>query len=314
MKYRVLLTGKSNSIIDDFFEQMYDCFEALTTSARHDDMLRHIRYFEPDIFVYCLYNEPRENYNQIISIRYKLQEERITFVLIGSKEDCDEFERVAVNVADLVLYKPLSAGNVQTRILEYMKGKNPSATDEKIETAGDVYEPAAGGAAAYPALFPQGEEADDEDAFMQRVAAFERTLRMLPEAEQPEEPPTAPRRRLILVVDDDPLMLKMLKEQLHEEYDVATAVSGKIALKFLDRKHPDLILLDYEMPVESGAEVLEKIRAREETKEIPVVFLTGVSEREKIQEALALKPQGYLLKPVERSKLMEIIRKVADKN
>ena len=142
---------------------------------------------------------------------------------------------------------------------------------------------------------------------MERVAAFERMVTM---QTQPPEEPQPPKRRLILVVDDDPLMLKMLKEQLREEYDVATAVSGKIALKYLERRRPDLILLDYQMPVESGAEILEKIRAKEEIREIPVVFLTGVSEREKIQEALALKPQGYLLKPVERSKLLKIIKKV----
>ena len=303
MKYRVLLTGKSNSIIDDFFEQMYDCFEALTTSARHDDMLRHIRYFEPDIFVYCLYNEPRENYNQIISIRYKFQEQRIAFVVIGSKEDCDEFERVAVNTADLVLYKPLSADSVQKEIEKLLKRRNPGAAEEEPA----ISPSAMAGSALGVSPFPRGGEADDEDAFMERVAAFERMVTM---QTQPPEEPQPPKRRLILVVDDDPLMLKMLKEQLREEYDVATAVSGKIALKYLERRRPDLILLDYQMPVESGAEILEKIRAKEEIREIPVVFLTGVSEREKIQEALALKPQGYLLKPVERSKLLEIIKKV----
>ena len=105
------------------------------------------------------------------------------------------------------------------------------------------------------------------------------------------------------------MMLKLLKEHLHDEYDIATAISGKIAMKFLERKRTDLILLDYEMPVENGPAVLEKLRANEATKDLPVIFLTGVSDREKIQEALVLKPQGYLLKPVEREKLLEIIIK-----
>ena len=111
-------------------------------------------------------------------------------------------------------------------------------------------------------------------------------------------------------MDDDPLMLKMLKEQLREDYDVATAVSGKIAMKFLERKKTNLILLDYEMPGENGPEVLEKLRAGDATKNIPVIFLTGVPEREKIQEALALKPQSYLLKPVDHEKLINAITKV----
>ncbi len=120
---------------------------------------------------------------------------------------------------------------------------------------------------------------------------------------------TASQRAHILVVDDDPLMLKMLKEQLREDYDVATAVSGKIAMKFLERKKTNLILLDYEMPEENGPAVLEKLRANDATKDVPVIFLTGVSEREKIQEALALKPQSYLLKPVDREKLLNAITK-----
>ncbi len=81
-------------------------------------------------------------------------------------------------------------------------------------------------------------------------------------------------------------------------------------MKFLERKKTNLILLDYEMPGETGPEILEKLRANDVTKDIPVIFLTGVSEREKIQEALVLKPQSYLLKPVDHEKLRSAIAKV----
>ena len=64
------------------------------------------------------------------------------------------------------------------------------------------------------------------------------------------------------------------------------------------------------MPGETGPEILEKLRANDVTKDIPVIFLTGVSEREKIQEALVLKPQSYLLKPVDHEKLRSAIAKV----
>lgn len=117
------------------------------------------------------------------------------------------------------------------------------------------------------------------------------------------------RKRHILVVDDDVRILRFLKAYLRE-YDVATAVNGSQAMKFLETKKTDLILLDYEMPVENGPEVLKKLRENERTKEIPVVFLTGVADSDKIQEVLLMKPQGYLLKPINRGKLMEIIKKV----
>lgn len=116
------------------------------------------------------------------------------------------------------------------------------------------------------------------------------------------------RRKHILVVDDDVRILKMLKVHL-QDYDVATAISGKLALKFLETKTTDLILLDYEMPGEKGPEVLKKLRDNDKTKDIPVIFLTGVAEKDKIEEVLLMQPQGYLLKPINRTKLLETIKK-----
>ena len=115
-------------------------------------------------------------------------------------------------------------------------------------------------------------------------------------------------KKHILVIDDDARMLKVIKLHLHEKYDVATAISGKIALKFLETKHTDLILLDYAMPDENGLVVLEKLRANPSTKNIPVIFLTGITDRKKIQEALVMKPQGYLLKPINRKRLLAAIQ------
>lgn len=116
-------------------------------------------------------------------------------------------------------------------------------------------------------------------------------------------------KKHILIVDDDPLMLKLLREYLHKEYDVATANSGKTAMKFLSKKKTDLILLDYEMPVEDGPAVLQKLHANDATKDIPVLFLTGITKFDKIQKALEQKPQGYLLKPIDHVKLYEAIEK-----
>ncbi|MCM1125718.1 MAG: response regulator [Lachnospiraceae bacterium] len=141
-----------------------------------------------------------------------------------------------------------------------------------------------------------------EKAYVELVDAIERHVNLLEAG--------IVRRKHILIVDDDAMMLKLMKEYLHDNYDVATALNGKIALKFLERKKTDLILLDYEMPGENGPAVLEQLRASVDTKGIPVIFLTGVTEGKKIQEVLALKPQGYLLKPVQRGKLVEAIEKV----
>lgn len=117
-------------------------------------------------------------------------------------------------------------------------------------------------------------------------------------------------RKHILVIDDDPQMLRIIKEMLHDRYDVATAISGKIAYKFLEKRSTDLILLDYEMPDENGPQVLTKLRENPEIKELPVFFLTGNTERDKIKQAMSLNPQGYLVKPIDKETLIDSIRKL----
>ena len=59
-----------------------------------------------------------------------------------------------------------------------------------------------------------------------------------------------------------------------------------------------MILLDYEMPVCNGRETMIKIREIESNKNIPIVFVTAVNKKEHIKSVLALKPDGYLLKPI----------------
>jgi len=125
--------------------------------------------------------------------------------------------------------------------------------------------------------------------------------------------PEGQKKKHILVVDDDRGVLKMLKEVLGTSYDVTTVTSGKWALKFLETKRPDLILLDYEMPEESGADVFKKILDNDNLSTIPVVFLTGVAEKNKIREVLALSPAGYLLKPIDVHRLKDTIEGVFNK-
>lgn len=278
MKYKVLLAGKNDSAIDDFFMQMSDNFEVMTTSARFEDVIRHITYFAPELFVYCLYNEARDDIVQTANLKFRLSKSNIPFIILGLKEDCDEFERIAVNVADLALYRPISVGVIQEKLIGLLKERRfMEVVDTQSANAAVGQEPVS--AEAAPAEM------------------IHRTISV------------PAQRKHVLVVDDNAMMLKVIKEHLHGKYDVATAVSGKVAMKFLERKKTDLILLDYEMPDESGPAVLEKLRASDATKDIPVIFLTGVTESKKIKEALALKPQNYLLKPVDREKLLDTIAK-----
>ncbi len=114
-------------------------------------------------------------------------------------------------------------------------------------------------------------------------------------------------RKLVLVVDDNAAALRSIKDMLQDNYEVSVANSGMKALTQMGKKRPDLILLDYEMPVCDGRQTLEMIRADEDFKDIPVIFLTGVSDRAHIEAVLDLKPAGYMLKPAVREKLLAAI-------
>jgi CheY-like chemotaxis protein len=110
-------------------------------------------------------------------------------------------------------------------------------------------------------------------------------------------------RKKILIIDDDGAMLRMMKTWLSVKYRVYMASSGKIALTFLAQNPVDLILLDYEMPVMNGPEVLKEIRDNPELKDLPVIFLTAKDDKESVMKVVNLKPEKYLLKSMPKEKL-----------
>ena len=104
------------------------------------------------------------------------------------------------------------------------------------------------------------------------------------------------KKKKILVVDDSAVVRQSMMELFGKDYDVSVAQSGLSAIRCLTLDRPDLILLDYEMPVCDGSQVLEMIRAEEDFADIPVFFLTGRVDKESVQKVIALKPAGYLSK------------------
>jgi len=104
------------------------------------------------------------------------------------------------------------------------------------------------------------------------------------------------KKKKILVVDDSELVREAMKRLFGTDYEVTAANSGLAAIRCITLNRPDLILLDYAMPVCDGSQVLEMIRAEEDFTDIPVFFLTGRVDKESVQKVIALKPTGYLVK------------------
>jgi DNA-binding response OmpR family regulator len=115
----------------------------------------------------------------------------------------------------------------------------------------------------------------------------------------------------ILVVDDEPDVLLIVKTGMQAEgYEVVTASNGVDALAMVKEEKPDVVILDVMMPLMDGFEVLAKLKEDDATAAVPVIMLTGLSERSKIQKALVSGIHFYVVKPFEFEELIQKVRTV----
>lgn len=118
----------------------------------------------------------------------------------------------------------------------------------------------------------------------------------------------------VLIIDDDPAMLRGIKGLLREDYTVSLALDGESGIQKAIDMQPDIILLDYEMPGMNGANTFDMIMQVEAIKHIPVIFLTGVSDKKRVVEVMQKHPAGYILKPPNKELLLQLIEENIDTN
>ncbi len=112
-------------------------------------------------------------------------------------------------------------------------------------------------------------------------------------------------KKHILIVDDDTTFMRMMHEGLKDYYRINMLTSGKQAMLYLKDTRPDLILLDYEMPENNGVDVYNMLKDNSEYRDIPIIFLTGIQNKESVINAIDLNPEDYILKSVDRKQLVE---------
>jgi putative two-component system response regulator len=105
------------------------------------------------------------------------------------------------------------------------------------------------------------------------------------------------KRKTIFLVDDSIPNLTMGMNVLAKHYNVATVDSGPRMLKMLEKTIPDMILLDVEMPEMNGYDAIKIIKSKEETQNIPIIFLTAKSDSDSELEGLSLGAIDYIIKP-----------------
>ncbi|MDE5696519.1 MAG: response regulator [Lachnospiraceae bacterium] len=297
MKYKVLLAGNSKKLISNFFLQMDFAFECMTSSIQFDDLKNHVQYFNPDIFIYCMRAETRDDLVTIASFHDVLGKGDIPFAAIGDAASLDFASKIPNCVPELSIKLPMSTTDMEDTITRFIKRHKSSLSSPANISLAKALD--ANAAAAF-------------DTLAKLDTAFDTVEKEPDSKEIGGRQPEAPDRHRILVIDDATIIHKTIKGYLDTRYEVATAISGKIALRFLSTKEVSLILLDYEMPEMNGPAVLEELRKDPYLSTIPVVFLTGINDVEKIKSALALKPQGYLLKPVDKESLLAKIKELVD--
>lgn len=275
MKFNLLINSINQSLFRDFFTNLPDDFSCISTSNLWDDIKGHFKIFEPDAFV-CVVEDDVSVYKSIFkNIKGSLIFSKIPIIVITVDEIYKSFSMDDMEYMDLVLCRPITIANIYFKIQSFIEDKR--AEEERI---------------------CKEQEAE--------------RIRKEQEVEELAKSALKNEKKNILVVDDDKNVLRILKSRLDDKYTVTTMISGKMAEKYLEQRSCDLILLDYQMPGETGPEVFAKIKEIESAKDIPIVFLTGVADKEKIAEVLRLKPQGYLLKPIDTERLFTTIERVME--
>lgn len=121
------------------------------------------------------------------------------------------------------------------------------------------------------------------------------------------------RKYKILVIDDEAEVVSLLQQYLENAgYEVIATQSGPVGLALAVSQKPDLIILDIIMPEIDGLTVLKDLRSENYTCQVPVILLTAKGRTEDILEAEKYRPTDYVIKPVQLSYLLGLIKKYLD--
>lgn len=287
IKGRVLFTGSGTYVIDDLMRRIPATFQLEKCPATDVLLANALKNFHPHIIIACLSNESRQTLRMFSLLEDSPEYINLLLLVIGNKEDCTLFENNIFHKNIRFFVRPLDSDRFLNTLNEYLNCG--------IEEAQRIQDK---------------QQKDDEELKADTLAQTELAIAQQALMEKIELLTRAHGRKTILVVDDDVRMLNIIKLYLQDLYEVVVVPSGKLALKYLSKKSADLVLLDYLMPIEDGPAVLQQIRETSPHSNIPVVFLTGVDDKDLVMKGLKFRPNSYLLKPVSRAILLERVTEI----
>jgi len=119
-------------------------------------------------------------------------------------------------------------------------------------------------------------------------------------------------KKKVCIVDDDPSVREIYLMKFNQEgFDVSLATDGAEGLRVIREEQPDIILLDLQMPVKNGIEVLEELHRDEELRKIPVIVLTNIDNEDSFKEVGKFETRFYLVKSLTTpQKAVDYVREV----
>lgn len=221
-----------------------------------------------------------------------------------------KFQGVGIGLALVKELVEVQGGHVTVES-EVQKGTTFSITLPYLPTTEKPAEPVP--TPQVPVLEEQANQAEQWLSTLYRRAELFPSMTSVHEAIRPVEigiaRKGAPR---ILVADDEPDMLRFLKSQLSEHFQVIEAVDGHQAFEKACQFLPDIVLLDMMMPEKDGLQVCRELRGRTSTRRIPIVLLTARADEETKLQALAAGASDFLTKPFSSTELHVRIKNLID--
>ena len=273
--YKILLTGTNPQLVTDCVRRSRVneyAFVPINDITKHS-LLEAIRKHQPRLIVISLQTEADGELEVYNSLKEYDDYKDIPLVVIGDSLQIEAFNKTVWKNTTHSLMRPFKPKDLFDLLKDVINTTAPIIYKEALREKAQVQE-VLNNSRATPVSFNH-----------------------------------RPLHPTVLIVDDDPKMLRSIKVQLEGEYKVILVNSGKKALDYLSVNSADIILLDYMMPEQDGPTTLKRLRRLQSARNTPVVFLTGVSDRDLAKKCIEMKPQAYLLKPVERKTLVDTIEK-----
>lgn len=304
----IFITGKNTSTIQGILPKIINDYEVKTCGITQSELTQTLQGYIPDVILICLNGESNgelrlyENF-----FKQQLAYEDIPLIVAGSSSDIDHLICFIDDYSTTYIYDPQSLDDIHFALNEKMSiiKKKKEEQQAKVEPQIHIQETPSQSITSQIAsaqMVTYGPTSAETTTSHETITSQEHQLDDILQ--------NFSFRKNILIIDDDPRMLKALKSQLSNDYQVAVAINGQTALNYLQTHHCDVVLLDYMMPEENGPAVLQKIRNTPHIANLPVIFLTGVNDSTLIKNCLPLKPQGYLLKPVNKEKLQTKLNEI----